>query len=405
MSLLRFAAAVIALALAMSAPTFARAQSAEDRAAAHAEFERGVAAYTAREYRTALDAFQEAYRLAPHASVRLNIANCYDQLDRPVEALFHFEHYLTEASGLTAAQRREVQATIARLEARVGTITLAVTPDGATITIDGADTRRAPVSEPVRVVAGDHSVDITLDGYVAEHQTVHVDGGGNVRVAIRLRRAEAVAAGGGAAGAATGAGTGPSVGTDAGAAAASGGAGSGTTDTAATATPTEASPDTAVATTAEPTGPDEGAGAVAATPDPHGETPGGGGDVQLGAPFWIAASVTAAALVGWVIAGSIALSENSLFEEDVRVANDPTYDPIDMEAARNSGYAHADNARAAALAADVLLVTTLVGAGATTFFLVLDLTEGGQGEGESASLRVAPVVGPGLVGVSAVGSF
>lgn len=398
MSKNRLASSLLALAL-FAAPALVQAQSAEDRAAAHTEFERGVAAYTAHEFQTALDAFQEAYRLAPHASVRLNIANCYAELGRPVEALFHFEHYLSEATGLTAAQRRDVQASIDRLEASVGTITLAVTPDGASITIDGSDTRRAPVTDPVRVVAGDHVVDIALDGYVSEHQTVHVEGGGNARISLRLRRAEAVASTGGT-----------------GAAGASGGA-TGTAETTTTTTVAETTPATATVTSTPETTTTTVETTTASTEalvderDPidgadHRDDTGGGG-IRITLPVWIAGAVTVAALIGWAIAGPVALAENSAFETAVLDANDPLLTEAQRADARASGLGHADAARSAALASDILLVTTLVGAGATTVFFIFAQVEGDESESADAStsLLVTPVVGPGYAGAAAVGSF
>lgn len=398
MTFCRLASSLLAISL-LAAPALAHAQSAEDRAAAHTEFERGVAAYTAHDFQTALDAFQEAYRLAPHASVRLNIANCYAELGRPVEALFHFEHYLTEATGLTAAQRRDVQASIDRLEASVGTITLAVTPDGAAITIDGSDTRRAPVTDPVRVVAGDHIVDIVLDGYVSEHQTVHVEGGGNARISLRLRRAEAVASTGGTGAAGASGGT-------------TGAAGTTTTTTVAetttsTATVT-ATPDTTTTTTetATTTSAETTVEMVPVGGADHGDD-GGGGGIRVTLPVWIAGAVTAAALIGWAIAGPVALAENSAFETAVVDANDPLLTEAQRADARASGFGHADAARSAALASDILLVTTLVGAGATTFFFILAQTESDDSESadSSTSLLVMPVVGPGYAGAAAVGSF
>ncbi|MBN8612060.1 MAG: tetratricopeptide repeat protein, partial [Deltaproteobacteria bacterium] len=181
-----FAVAMVIAGTSLTSSAWAQ----EDREAARAEFERGRSSFEAGAYREALDHFQEAYRLAPHPNVRVNIANCYDQLDRPIEALFHFEHFLTEADHPPAAQRREVETAMARLRTRVGAITLQITPDGAQITIDSTETRRAPVPEPVRVTAGSHVVEIQLDGYRPERQTVVVEGGGTARLALRLQRAE-----------------------------------------------------------------------------------------------------------------------------------------------------------------------------------------------------------------------
>lgn len=370
---------VALLASSLVAST-AGAQSDADRARAHEEFERGVAAYTANDYRTALDAFQEAYRLAPHASVRLNIAHCYEQLDRPVEALFHFEHYLTEASSVTGAQRREIEGTIRDLRRRTGTITLQVTPDGATIVIDGSETRRAPVSEPVRVTAGDHSVVITLDGYATERQTVHVEGGGDARVAVRLQRGTVASST------------------------------TGTTGTTTTTTTTE-EPTTTTTTTTETTESETEVTTTTTettevTEEPVPESSGGG--VRFTAPVFIAGGVTVAAGIAWGITGGLALSENSAFEGDVATANDTSLSNDVREAARVSGRGHADSARTLAIVSDVMMVTTLVGLGATTFFFILAQTE--EDEPSDSAAVLVPVFtaspdGSFFAGASAAGRF
>jgi hypothetical protein len=365
------AAAVLACSFLLGAG-HAAAQTDDERARARAEFERGVAAFGNSEFQAALDAFQEAYRLAPHPSVRLNIANCYQQMARPVEALVHFEHYLTEATSIPAAQRREIEATIRGLRGRVGTLTFQVTPDGAEIVIDGSATRRAPVSEPVRVVAGDHEVVISLDGFVRETQTVRVDGGGDTRVAVRLRRAEVVAV----------------------------------VETAETVEATETSTETVTETSPE-VGAEE---SEVTTPEAHDE----GGGIRLTAPFFIAGGVTVAAAIGWGVTGGIALSENDAFEADVVRANDPTLSDTVRADARTSGMGHADSARTLAIVSDVFLVTTLVGLGATTFFFILAQTEEDATDDTAAlspTLVVVPLVAPAgsnggaLVGLSAAGTF
>jgi len=388
-------------------PSGAGAQSDEERARARTEFARGVSAFEAHDYTGALEAFQEAYRLAPHASVRLNIAHCYQELDRPVEAVFHFEHYLTEASGLTGAQRREIEGTLRELRGRVGTLTLQITPDGATIVIDDSETRRAPVSEPVRVTAGDHTVVISLDGYATERQTVHVEGGGDARVAIRLRRASAVAAS------------------------------PGSTSTAAAVTTTEPAPSPPSSTAAsEPTptpalaatepAPEEGgassepAPSAPAATEPAATEPaaseeggadgasGDGGGLRFTLPVFIAGGATLAAAAAWGITGGLALGENSAFESDVARANDTSLSEEAREAARVSGRGHADSARTLAVTSDILLVTTLVGVGTTTFFFVLAQTE--PDESDEVRAMVVPVVtaspdGALFLGASAAGSF
>src|SRR5262245_18965143 len=96
------------LALPCTSRLAAQPSDADTTRAKHL-FESGVAEYDAGHYANALNRFQEAYRIKPHPLVRVNIANCYQRLDRPVEAIEHFEGFLGMTQG-TQAQREEVRA-------------------------------------------------------------------------------------------------------------------------------------------------------------------------------------------------------------------------------------------------------------------------------------------------------
>ncbi len=375
---LTLASALVAVQLCLS--PFVLAQ--DDTTRAREEFQHGVEFFQNNDYQRALDAFQEAYRLAPHASVRLNIANCYQQLSRPVEALFHFEHYLAEADHPAAAQRREIEASIRELRQRIGTITFQVTPDGATITIDSSDQRRAPVLEPVRVTQGRHTVEIRLDGYRTETQTVDVAGGADARVAVRLARAEAVAT--------------TTTTTTA------------TTTTATTATATEEPTTTTTTTSAAealtPTSTETTTTTTTETSEeiveePTGSADGGGG-IRITWPTILAASVTGAALIVGLITGPLALQANDRFNAAVVDAHSP--DPITAADARADGEHQASTARTLAAVTDVMIVTTILGAAATTTLFILDQTNA-PADGEHVA--ILPVITPSGAAVMAIGRF
>lgn len=361
-----FAILLVGLPLTATAlPSRAIAQ-VDDRATARAEFEQGSAAFAANSYELALQHFQEAYRLAPHPNVRLNIANCYDQLDRPIEALFHYELFLSESERPAAAQRREVDTAVRRLRTRVGSIAFQVTPDGALITIDGSEQRRAPVAEPVRVVAGTHRIEVRLDGYQPETQTVEVAGGASARVALRLRRPEAVVA------------------------------------VVPPQDPVRAdtTPTTRVTPTPTPTVVAQAEPQQLPDPEPTPNEPGTDDGLRINTPTIIAGSVTIAALVVAAITGPLALVANDSFELNVRDSRDPGLSPEDRDAAVLDGESAASNARTFALITDISLITAAVGAGATVAFFVF-----AQEEEDAADVAVLPIVAPGYVGVLGVGSF
>ncbi|MDQ3034609.1 MAG: PEGA domain-containing protein [Myxococcota bacterium] len=362
----RFVSFALALALALPMAAAPAAAQEDDRERARTEFQRGVDAYGRADYQTALSAFQEAYRLAPHPVVRVNIANSYEQLGRPLEALFHFEQFLTESERATPQQRREVETAIRRLRSLVGEIELHVSPDGALVTIDGTEQRRAPVTAPVRVTAGQHTVEVQLDGYTPERRQVEVQGGQTSRVDVRLARAEVAAASAG--------------------------------------TTTETTTSTSGATTETSTETTAATGASSTIADPGPATTDDGGGFEISAPAWIAGGITIAAAIGAGVTGGLALSANSEFDGHVATYEDPLQPASVREQARLDGLSSADTASTLALVSDILLVTTLVGAGATVFFLITT-QDGEMLSDEQPRVAAAPLVGDGLAGVLVIGAF
>ena len=130
---------LFALSLVLLSVTFTNQAVAQDdnRAQARENFQSGVEQFESGDYEAALTAFQTAYRLAPHYSVRANMANCYERLGRAVEARENFRLFISEAGERASEEQlADVRASIERLSANIGTLALDVNPPGASIRID-----------------------------------------------------------------------------------------------------------------------------------------------------------------------------------------------------------------------------------------------------------------------------
>ncbi len=186
------AAATIALCAGMPAQAQTEAAGSEDgrRNEAKLRFEQAVQDYDAGRYDQALANFQEAFRLRPHPLVNVNIANCYDKLGKPLLAIFHFERFV-EAKAGSPAQQAEVSAALVRLRKQVGALVLRVTPDGALVIVDHEQQRRAPVLEPMPLQAGEHTLEVQLEGYASVERKVIVAGGATLELDIALERTHA----------------------------------------------------------------------------------------------------------------------------------------------------------------------------------------------------------------------
>jgi tetratricopeptide (TPR) repeat protein len=94
------------------------AATAETRMKAKAEFERGRQLYRLTQYREALDAFVEAYKLLEEPAFIYNIAQCRRQLGQDEEAMSAYESYLAIAPANDEA-RNDVEVFIRDLAVRI----------------------------------------------------------------------------------------------------------------------------------------------------------------------------------------------------------------------------------------------------------------------------------------------
>lgn len=334
-------------------------------------FELGVQTYDRGVYFEALRYFQEAYQLRPHPLVRVNIANCYEKLDRPAEAILNFELFLASNAG-TPAQQKEVRDALAQLRRRVGRLVLSVSPEGARVVIDGKDERRAPISDALLLKAGRHQITASLEGHETAMRVVDVAGEGISELTIALTAI-------------------------------------------APAEPTGAPPEAAAAEPAPP--PAEPAPEAAAEPlpappilEPLPSAPAAPSesaqppaldatDSQRGGLptlVWLTGGATFAALMSAIVTGQLALSADREFNGDLAAVRNSSLTDTQRASAWAQGIDSADRAQSFAVATDVLLSVALAGAVLTTVFYV---------DHRSEPTEVTASVGPGQAGLQLSSRF
>ncbi len=355
--------AVAACALPLLGPSHAAAQG-DTQQLAKKLFGSGVEYYDKGDYARALQAFQEAYRLRPHPVVRVNMANCYDRMGKPIEAIFHFERFLEEnQEGVKAAQRKEVMAALKRLRKRVGQVRLYVVPDGVSISIDDAEQRKSPVVEPVLLEAGEHFIDAQLQGYRPVRRSVNVAGGDVTEISITMQTLPESSAA-----------------------------------AAVPALPAHATPEPAAAKGQSTQPPVEELAEepvrepAQPEPEPY-ERPVVRDSLGKGTPVLIAGAATALLGIATAVTGVMALGA------------DADYDYLSGKSAlseqeRTDAENTAARAEDLALATDVLLGMTLAGAAVTTYFLLT-----GEREPASGSTTASAWVGPGSGGIALSGAL
>jgi tetratricopeptide (TPR) repeat protein len=171
--------ATLALALVLiAARARAAAPSEADKAEARRHFDAGVANSKLGHYGDAITEFTRAYELAPSPTPLYNIAVAHAEYGQPLEAVEMFRRYLAEGGDKIPAERRaRVQARIAQLEAKLGTIRLHVAPDTAKASLDGKPVDLAAAARGIRALPGSHVVQATGEGREPHEELVEVDEG------------------------------------------------------------------------------------------------------------------------------------------------------------------------------------------------------------------------------------
>lgn len=153
-----------------SAP--ARADASEE---AGQHFEAGVRAFDEQRFGDAASEFERAYDLKPAWQVLYNLGSVYAALGRPVAAVAAFERYREQGgTSVPEARRKEVDAELVRQRAKIALLDITVNAPRAEVRVDAEAVGRSPLSLPVRVAGGTHTVEVFLDGRKPERRDVTV---------------------------------------------------------------------------------------------------------------------------------------------------------------------------------------------------------------------------------------
>lgn len=202
-SLLKAAAIATWLACSLPAPALA----ADDVEQAKAHFAIGVRAYEDKKFAVAIEAFEEAQRLAPRPANLFTIAQAYRRkyyIDRDTrdlaQAVSNYKQYIAadpngprvgEAAAALAdlepmAERLGATAAPAprQVEKNVARILIAPSIAGATARIDGGPALEVPAG--IEVQPGAHTVVVSAEGYADEQRQLALDPGESFALDIKM---------------------------------------------------------------------------------------------------------------------------------------------------------------------------------------------------------------------------
>jgi hypothetical protein len=171
---------------ALAVPQAVRAGVKEE---ARKHYDRAIELVDDGQLEGAIVEFQRSYDLTHHFAVLYNIGQVFVSLARPVEAVDAYERYLADGGRKVPADRRaEVEKEIVRQKARIATLEIRGLPRRAIVRLDGNEIGRAPITAPVRVGVGKHTIAASAEGYDSAEKDVTVAGEDHKAVELVLAK-------------------------------------------------------------------------------------------------------------------------------------------------------------------------------------------------------------------------
>ncbi len=166
---------VPAVALGQTPPTTA---SPAATAEARDRYQRGIELFDERNYAAAMVEFQRAYELTRNPAVLFNISATHELSGHFVEALDAMHAYERDAPAETVRGRRaEIDAALARLRRRVGTVVVRFEAPGLEVRVDGLVRATSEARTGLRVAAGRHRVSLTAPHFQPREEEFDIAGG------------------------------------------------------------------------------------------------------------------------------------------------------------------------------------------------------------------------------------
>jgi hypothetical protein len=137
-------------------------------------------------YEEAREQFARAHALFPNARTLRGLGISEFELRRYVTAVGYLEQALASPiKPMEGGMRRDTEALLLRAKSYVGKLSLSLSPELASVIVDGATTI-VNAGEPVLLDVGDHVLEFRAEGYATERREVSVRGGQGQELTVTL---------------------------------------------------------------------------------------------------------------------------------------------------------------------------------------------------------------------------
>jgi hypothetical protein len=187
----------VALLVGFAPPALAQEPTETSAAQSHDPavlFQLGKDRYAEGKFDEAYAAYKKAYELQPAFDIAGNLGNVEVKLGKYPDAVVHLRYVLANLPPSYAPERREkviarTKELLAEASQHVAFVVLAISPEGARVSIDGESIGTTPLQEEVVLSSGKHQIVADKEGY--QTLTHEIDAAAGQKETLRMSLAPA----------------------------------------------------------------------------------------------------------------------------------------------------------------------------------------------------------------------
>ena len=138
------------------------------------------------QFENAVSAYRQAIEASDDVNIYADLASVEDRLGKVDEAVRHLRRVVNAKTGVRPDVAKKAAAKLEDLSAKVGLVTLTVTPAGSSITLGGVELGTSPLPESLVLMPGTYTLSFQAEGFQPMEAEIKIESGSEIERAIEL---------------------------------------------------------------------------------------------------------------------------------------------------------------------------------------------------------------------------
>lgn len=138
------------------------------------------------QFENAVTAYQRAIEAGDDVGLYADLAGAEEKLGKLDDAVKHLRRVVAAPAGLRPDVVKRATARLEDVSAKIGFVTLTVTPSGSSVTLGGTEIGTAPLLEPLVLMPGTYTLAFQAEGFQPKEAEIKVEPGSEIERTIEL---------------------------------------------------------------------------------------------------------------------------------------------------------------------------------------------------------------------------